>query len=169
MRLLAAQGLIPEDALAGLTGAGAGGDSESANGGAVQSTQLSSALTPELLAPIVADASLRQRLYVMLPLQHPRISCSPLPSLNNRFPFMPADHEHTPASLREVIASAPFREAVQQLQVAIESGEMGPLVQELGLDPAVVQGRGDRVLALLRAIRDKKQQQGGGGDRMDES
>lgn len=57
MRLLAAQGLIPEDALASLTGEGGAEPSSS-----TEQSSLGSALTPEILAPIVADDRLRQRL-----------------------------------------------------------------------------------------------------------
>lgn len=82
---------------------------------------------------------------------------------------MPENHERTTESLREVIASQPFKDAIQQLNGALQSGEMGPLIQELGLDPSIAQAPGDRVLAFLRAIRDKKRQSSGNDDQMDES
>ena len=101
------------------------------------STRLSQALTPDLLRPVFRDANLRQRL----------------------FPHLPPGHDQTESELTALIQSPQFQQAVQSLDVALQSGELGPLLAEMGLDPSIATASGDRVLALLRAIQRRQQQQ----------
>ncbi|CAG8455310.1 10090_t:CDS:2 [Paraglomus occultum] len=90
------------------------------------------------------------------------------PLLNNPeiaaalFPEIPQNIERTPEELREVMRSPQFHQALQTLSVALQSGELGPLLSQLGLDPSA----GNGVEAFLRAIQEQVQgQQGEGSER----
>ncbi|CAG8522017.1 5077_t:CDS:10 [Paraglomus brasilianum] len=89
------------------------------------------------------------------------------PLLNNPeiasvlFPEIPQNIERTPEELREVMRSPQFHQALQTLSVALQSGELGPLLSQLGLDPSA----GNGVEAFLRAIQEQVQGQGEGSER----
>jgi hypothetical protein len=91
---------------------------------------------------------------------------------------LPPGHDQTSQELSALIRSPQFQQvcywltptfylpqAVQSLNAALQSGELGPLLQQFGLDPSIATSSEDRVLVLLRAIRSRQQQ----GDSMDES
>ncbi|KAG0172529.1 adhesion regulating molecule 1 [Apophysomyces sp. BC1015] len=88
--------------------------------------QLSDVLSPEALAPLLNDPEI----------------CSSL------FPFLPENAERTPQEVRQVVQNPQFQQALRSLTVALESGQLGPLLGQLGLDPAA----GTDVEAFLRAI-----------------
>eukprot|EP00158_Paraphelidium_tribonemae_P002155 Partr_v1_DN25160_c0_g1_i1_m76796 putative Adhesion regulating molecule len=123
MQILQAQGLLSP-----LREAAANSGSPPAP--AETTTNLASVLTPDLLAPVLADADMCRQL----------------------FPHIPAGHAHTKEELTAIIRSPQFQQAVESLNHAIESGQHGPLLAELGLDPSVANAP-NKVLALLQAIK----------------
>ncbi len=110
-----------------------------------QGTRLIEALTPDMLRPVLANERLRQRL----------------------FSFLPEKHDRTEEEISSVIRSQQFRQAVEELDMALRSGELGSLIQELGLDVDIAASGRDRVLAFLRAVQ--KRFGSSSADRMDES
>ncbi|KAI7862864.1 proteasome complex subunit Rpn13 ubiquitin receptor-domain-containing protein [Spinellus fusiger] len=106
------------------------------------SLQLSDVLTPSALQPLLNDREISRSL----------------------FPFLPDTLEHTEEEVRQVVASPQFQQSLQSLSGALESGQLGPLLGQLGLDSSA----GQSVEAFLRAVerqaRDKEQQ----GDAMEE-
>ena len=64
------------------------------------------------------------------------------PLLNDRdicaalFPFLPEESERSPEEVRQVVQSPQFQQALATLSYALESGELGPLLTQLGLDPS---------------------------------
>ena len=64
------------------------------------------------------------------------------PLLNNReicaalFPHLPEGSERSPEEVRQVVQSPQFQQALATLSFALESGELGPLLTQLGLDPS---------------------------------
>ncbi|KAJ2718647.1 hypothetical protein GGI07_005657 [Coemansia sp. Benny D115] len=87
---------------------------------------LGDVLTRENLAAVLGDAALRRTL----------------------FPHLPEGVEHDEASLDRVIGSAQFRQALGSLSYVLETGQMAPLVRQLGLDAEA----GTSVEAFIRAI-----------------
>ncbi|CAG8697938.1 6056_t:CDS:2, partial [Acaulospora colombiana] len=67
------------------------------------------------------------------------------------FPHLPPNINRTPEELREVIQSPQFAQALQSLSIALQSGQLGPLLTQLGLDPSA----GNGVEAFLRAIQEQ--------------
>ncbi|CAG8601070.1 8331_t:CDS:2 [Acaulospora morrowiae] len=56
------------------------------------------------------------------------------------FPHLPPNINRTPEELREVIQSPQFAQALQSLNIALQSGQLGPLLTQLGLDPSAGNG-----------------------------
>ena len=75
------------------------------------SVSLSSLLTVELVEPVLRDQAMSQQL----------------------FPLLPPGHSHTTAEIRTLIRSPQFQQAVDGLNQAIESGQHGALLAELGM------------------------------------
>ncbi|KAJ2715675.1 hypothetical protein H4R19_001070 [Coemansia spiralis] len=88
--------------------------------------QLSDVLTPGNLQAVLNDPQLRSSL----------------------FPTLPDDIPHTQQALNEVIRSPQFQQALDSLSYVLESGQMAPLVAQLGLEPSA----GTSVHAFLAAI-----------------
>uniref|UniRef100_A0A1D1YY88 Proteasomal ubiquitin receptor ADRM1 n=1 Tax=Anthurium amnicola TaxID=1678845 RepID=A0A1D1YY88_9ARAE len=102
------------------------------------------------------------------------------PLLNNPeiasalFPHLPPNIERSPEELAAVIQSPQFVQALQSLSIALQSGQLGPLLTQLGLDPSA----GNGVEAFLRAIQEQAGRRNRGhedentedhsGDRMEE-
>lgn len=114
-------------------------------------------LTLENVTPLLQDHAVQQRL----------------------FPFLPERAERSRTEIEDIIRSAEFRQAVSALNTALQSGQMAPLISQLGLDPAIGGPYGG-VEAFIEAIRQqaqRRQQQGGNDssnidnndDRMDTS
>jgi len=79
------------------------------------------------------------------------------PLLNNPeiasalFPHLPANIERSPEELAAVVQSPQFAQALQSLSFALQSGQLGPLLSQLDLDPSA----GSGVEAFLRAIQEQ--------------
>ncbi|KAI9496764.1 proteasome complex subunit Rpn13 ubiquitin receptor-domain-containing protein [Zychaea mexicana] len=94
------------------------------------------------------------------------------PLLNDRdicaalFPFLPEDSERSPEEVRQVVQSPQFQQALATLSFALESGELGPLLTQLGLDASA----GNSVESFLRAIEQqaRRRDQDRNDDAMDE-
>ncbi|KAG9291942.1 hypothetical protein G9A89_004880 [Geosiphon pyriformis] len=76
------------------------------------------------------------------------------------FPHLPQNLERTPEELREVIHSPQFSQALQLLSIALQSGQLGPLLTSLGLDSST----GTGVEAFLRAIQEQATRQRDDGE-----
>ncbi|KAJ2769855.1 hypothetical protein IWQ56_002390, partial [Coemansia nantahalensis] len=87
---------------------------------------LSDVLTPGNLRAVLDDQQLRGAL----------------------FPTLPDEIPHTQQALDEVIRSPQFQQALDSLSYVLESGQMAPLVTQLGLEPSA----GTSVHAFLAAI-----------------
>lgn len=100
---------------------------------------LSRVLTPQAIGPLLNNPHICQAL----------------------FPHLPESTSRTREEIEEVVRSSQFQQALRSLGAALESGALGPLVQQLGLDPSAANG----VEAFLRAIERQAQQEG--DDQMD--
>ncbi|KAJ1723908.1 hypothetical protein LPJ53_001761 [Coemansia erecta] len=98
--------------------------------------QLGDVLTRENLAAVLADERLRRTLFPTLPENMPRDA----------------------AALEQVVASPQFRQALGSLSYVLESGQMAPLVGQLGLGPEA----STSVEAFLRAIQEQADAEGDG-------
>ncbi|CAI2166701.1 17443_t:CDS:2 [Funneliformis geosporum] len=67
------------------------------------------------------------------------------------FPHLPSNIERTPEELNAVLNSPQFAQALQSLSMALQSGQLGPLLTQLGLDPSA----GNGVEAFLRAVQEQ--------------
>ncbi|KAJ2077739.1 hypothetical protein H4R24_004944 [Coemansia sp. RSA 988] len=83
-------------------------------------------LTPSNLSAVLEDSRLRSSL----------------------FPTLPDNIPHTRQGLDEVVRSPQFQQALDSLSYVLESGQLAPLVTQLGLDPTA----GTSVGAFLEAI-----------------
>lgn len=79
-----------------------------------ENLSLGDVLSPQSLGPLLND----------------REFCSAL------FPFLPEQSERTPEEVRQVVQSPQFQRALATLSYALQSGELGPLLSQLGLDPS---------------------------------
>ncbi|CAG8449210.1 6258_t:CDS:2 [Ambispora gerdemannii] len=123
-------------------------------GGRQPDLSLVDVLTPSAISPLLSNPEIASAL----------------------FPHIPQNLERTEDELREVIQSPQFTQALQTLSVALQSGQLGPLLTSLGLDASA----GIGVEAFLRAIQEQANRQQNnannnqdtteehGGDRMDE-
>ncbi|XP_068600710.1 proteasomal ubiquitin receptor ADRM1 isoform X2 [Brachionichthys hirsutus] len=98
---------------------------------------LASVCTPEMMAPILTNAEVRQRL----------------------LPFLPSG-ESLPQSAEEIqntLSSPQFQQAMSMFSGALASGELGPLLSQFGLPAGAVDAanRGD-VEAFARAMQGSK-------------
>ncbi|KAI8088855.1 proteasome complex subunit Rpn13 ubiquitin receptor-domain-containing protein [Halteromyces radiatus] len=93
------------------------------------SIQLGDVLTNQTLSTLLSDSQV----------------CSSL------FPFLPENSERTPEEVQQVARSPQFQQALQSLTAALQSGQLGPLLTQLGLDPSA----GNGVEAFLKAIEDQ--------------
>lgn len=96
---------------------------------------LTKILTIEQLAPLLNDAEVQQKL----------------------FPFLPAKADRTQQELEDIIRGPQFVQALASLNAGLQSGQLGPLIAELGLDPSVGGPLGG-VEAFLRALQEKANQ-----------
>lgn len=108
--------------------------SSAAQGSAVD---LASVCTPEMMAPILTNAEVQQRL----------------------LPFLPSG-EHLPQSADEIqntLNSPQFQQAMSMFSSALASGQLGPLLSQFGLPAEAVDAanRGD-VEAFARAMQGSK-------------
>ncbi|XP_026873271.1 proteasomal ubiquitin receptor ADRM1-like [Electrophorus electricus] len=105
-----------------------------------QGVDLASVLTPEIMAPILANAEVQQRL----------------------IPFLPSG-ESLPQStdeLHNTLSSPQFQQAMSLFSSALASGQLGPLMNQFGLPTEAVDAanRGD-VEAFAKAMEGEKSQE----------
>ncbi|KAI7887913.1 proteasome complex subunit Rpn13 ubiquitin receptor-domain-containing protein [Mucor mucedo] len=79
------------------------------------------------------------------------------------FPFLPEESERSAEEVRQVVKSPQFSQALQSLSAALATGQLGPLLSQLGLDPSA----GNSVESFLIAIGEQAKQKKN-GDAMDE-
>lgn len=102
---------------------------------------LSDVLTTQSLAPLLNDPEI----------------CASL------FPFLPEESERSAEEVRQVVKSPQFSQALQSLSAALQTGQLGPLLSQLGLDPSA----GNSVESFLIAIGEQAKQKKN-GDAMEE-
>ncbi|CEG80306.1 hypothetical protein RMATCC62417_14664 [Rhizopus microsporus] len=69
-------------------------------------------------------------------------------------PCLPEESEKSAEEVRQVVRSPQFNQAVQSLTVALQTGQLGPLLSQLGLDPSA----GYSVELFLNAIEKQAQE-----------
>lgn len=79
------------------------------------------------------------------------------------FPFLPEGSERSVEEVRQVVRSPQFSQALQSLSAALATGQLGPLLAQLGLDPAA----GNSVESFLIAVGEQAKQKKN-DDAMDE-
>lgn len=80
---------------------------------------LSQVLTPQALSPLLNDPEI----------------CAAL------FPHLPENSERTPEEVRQVVQSPQFQQSLDTLSFALQSGELGPLLTQLGLPASAGQSK----------------------------
>ncbi|KAG2185368.1 hypothetical protein INT44_002159 [Umbelopsis vinacea] len=93
------------------------------------SLELGNVLTPEAIRSILSDQDIASAL----------------------FPHLPETSDNTNEELQEIIHSPQFRQSLHRLSAALQSGQLGPLMTQLGLDPSA----GNGVEAFLAAIEEQ--------------
>ncbi|CEJ03518.1 hypothetical protein RMCBS344292_17499 [Rhizopus microsporus] len=100
--------------------------------GPVQSLALTDILNSQTLTPLLNDPEVCESLV----------------------PYLPEESEKTAEEVRQVVRSPQFSQAVQSLTVALQTGQLGPLLSQLGLDPSA----GYSVELFLNAIEKQAQE-----------
>ncbi|XP_040494495.1 proteasomal ubiquitin receptor ADRM1 isoform X3 [Ursus maritimus] len=118
---------------------------------APSSVDLASVLTPEIMAPILANADVQERLLPYLP------SGESLPQ--------------TAEEIQNTLTSPQFQQALGMFSAALASGQLGPLMCQFGLPAEAVEAanKGD-VEAFAKAMQNsaRPEQEGDGKDKKDE-
>lgn len=114
-----------------------------------QGVDLASVLTPEVMAPILANAEVQQRL---------------LPYLPSGESFLQSTEE-----LQNTLTSPQFQQAMSMFSSALESGQLGPLMNQFGLPTEAVEAanKGD-VEAFAKAMEGEGKSNEGGDKKDDE-
>lgn len=117
-----------------------------------QQVDLASVLTPEIMAPILANADVQERLLPYLP------SGESLPQ--------------TAEEIQNTLTSPQFQQALGMFSAALASGQLGPLMCQFGLPAEAVEAanKGD-VEAFAKAMQNSaspEQPEGDGKDKKDE-
>lgn len=119
--------------------------------GGGQQVDLASVLTPEIMAPILANADVQERLLPYLP------SGESLPQ--------------TAEEIQNTLTSPQFQQALGMFSAALASGQLGPLMCQFGLPAEAVEAanKGD-VEAFAKAMQSSAspEQEGDGKDKKDE-
>ncbi|KAJ3072810.1 hypothetical protein HK102_006160 [Quaeritorhiza haematococci] len=108
--------------------------------------ELSSILTPANVSPLLQDRQVVEAL----------------------FPHLPEGAARTPEEVQDVIRSPQFAQSMQMLSTAIRSGQIGPLLQQLGVDANASRSLAS-VREFLQAIQDQVRRQDGERADMDET
>ncbi|MBZ3868948.1 Proteasomal ubiquitin receptor ADRM1 [Sciurus carolinensis] len=102
--------------------------------GGSQQVDLASVLTPEMMAPILANANVRRRL----------------------LPYLPCGESlpRTAEEIQSTLTSPQFRQALGMFSATLASGQLGPLMCQFGLPAEAVEAanKGD-VEAFAKAIQ----------------
>ncbi|KAI8059462.1 proteasome complex subunit Rpn13 ubiquitin receptor-domain-containing protein [Gongronella butleri] len=69
------------------------------------------------------------------------------------YPHLPDNCEHTPDQLRQVLLSPQFQQALHGFTGALQSGQLGPLTQQFGLDPSAALGPEAFLRGIERQVR----------------
>ncbi|XP_006126237.2 proteasomal ubiquitin receptor ADRM1 isoform X3 [Pelodiscus sinensis] len=122
------------------------------SGAAGQQVDLASVLTPEIMAPILANAEVQERLLPYLP------SGESLPQ--------------TAEEIQNTLTSPQFQQALSMFSAALASGQLGPLMSQFGLPAEAVDAanKGD-VEAFAKAMQNNvksDQKDGESKDKKDE-
>ena len=117
-----------------------------------QQVDLSSVLTPEIMAPILANTEVQERLLPYLP------SGESLPQ--------------TAEEIQNTLTSPQFQQALSMFSAALASGQLGPLMSQFGLPAEAVDAanKGD-VEAFAKAMQNNvtsDQKEGDAKDKKDE-
>lgn len=98
---------------------------------------LSSVCTPEMMAPILCNAEVQQRL----------------------LPFLPSGESlpQNPEEIHNTLSSPQFQQSMSMFSSALASGQLGPLMNQFGLPPEAVEAanKGD-VEAFAKAMENSK-------------
>lgn len=102
-----------------------------------EAVDLSTSFNTEALAPLFADAEVRRQL------------CQFLPEVN--------DLSNSEQEIRETIQSPQFKQALSTFSHALQSGQLGPLIQQFGLGSAATNAaaKGD-IFAFVQALQDSE-------------
>lgn len=116
--------------------------------GASQQVDLASVLTPEIMAPILANADVQERLLPYLP------SGESLPQ--------------TADEIQNTLTSPQFQQALGMFSAALASGQLGPLMCQFGLPAEAVEAanKGD-VEAFAKAMQNSAKSEPKEGDAKD--
>ncbi|KAK7929101.1 hypothetical protein WMY93_005496 [Mugilogobius chulae] len=118
---------------------------------ATQGVDLASVLTPDVMAPILSDPEVQQRLLPYLP------SGESLPQ--------------SPEELHNTLTSPQFQQALSMFSSALASGQLGPLMNQFGLPPEAVDAanKGDlEAFAKAMETETKSNQDGFSKDKKDD-
>ncbi|KAI8982506.1 hypothetical protein BDB01DRAFT_149170 [Pilobolus umbonatus] len=77
------------------------------------------------------------------------------------YPYLPEESTKDLEEVRQVVRSPQFSQSLHSLSAALQTGQLGPLLSQLGLDPSA----GNNVEAFLKAIMDQAKEK---NDRMEE-
>ncbi|CAO3657209.1 unnamed protein product [Mucor hiemalis] len=94
------------------------------------------------------------------------------PLLNDRefcatlFPFLPEDSERSPEEVRQIIRSPQFTQALQSLGAALQTGQLGPLLSQLGLHPSAGNSVDSFLIGIIEQAKQNKKNNN--DDAMDE-
>ncbi|KAG0335427.1 adhesion regulating molecule 1 [Podila humilis] len=91
--------------------------------------RLDHVLTPGAITPLLSNAAM----------------CAAL------FPHLPESSEKSPEEIQAIVRTPQFVQALSSFSTALESGQLGPLLRQLGLDHSA----GDGVEGFLTAIEDQ--------------
>ncbi|KAJ1918557.1 hypothetical protein IWQ60_007469 [Tieghemiomyces parasiticus] len=131
---------------------------------------LQDVLTPESLAVLLSDAEVCAALFPYLP-EQPSATDEPQSTATS------ASAARSHQEIREVVQSPPFQHAVRSLSYALQSGQLGPLIQQLGLPQEASFGVENFLRAVETQVKQEKHdskqgdgsaEQDDGGDSMEE-
>jgi 26S proteasome regulatory subunit N13 len=116
-----------------------------------QLRQMLANIQPNTSAPIaLSDVLTSQSLTPLL--NDPEI-CASL------FPFLPEESERSAAEVRAVVRSPQFSQALQSLSAALATGQLGPLLSQLGLDPSAGNSVESFLIAIGEQAKHKKERE----------
>lgn len=79
------------------------------------------------------------------------------------FPYLPDELEKSVDEVRQVVKSPQFSQALYSLSAALQTGQLGPLLSQLGLDYSA----GNSVESFLNAINEQAKKKKSDEDAMD--
>ncbi|KAJ1976475.1 hypothetical protein H4R33_006432 [Dimargaris cristalligena] len=128
-------------------------------GGAHSSTDdvdLPDVLSPETLNTLLADPEVCTALFPYLP-ESPGAEAPASGRGSSATPTPSTPHQRSPQEVRQIVRSPPFQHALRSLSYALQTGQLGPLIQQLGLPHDASYS----VESFLRAIENQVKQESG--------